>query len=41
MPRMTVNQVDIDLDILGTSGFNCLHAACASGNIEMLKYLIS
>ena len=37
---MTINVVDIDLDSLGTSGFNCLHAACSSGNIEMLEYLL-
>jgi ankyrin repeat protein len=25
---------------MGSSGFNCLHAACGSGNIEMTEYLL-
>jgi ankyrin repeat protein len=31
----------IDLNMMGTKGFNCLHAACSSGNIEMAKYLLN
>lgn len=31
---------DLDLNLIGSRGFNCLHAACDSGNIEMAKYLI-
>lgn len=31
----------IDLNTLGTKGFNCLHAACASGNVEIAKYLLN
>lgn len=30
----------IDLNQLGTKGFNCLHAACSSGNVEVAKYLL-
>lgn len=26
---------------MGTKGFNCLHAACSSGNIEIAKYLLN
>ena len=25
---------------MGSSGFNCLHAACGSGNIEITEYLL-
>lgn len=32
---------DLDLNMVGSSGFNCLHAACGSGNIEMTDYLLS
>jgi ankyrin repeat protein len=31
---------DLDLNMIGSSGFNCLHAACGSGNIEMTEYLL-
>jgi ankyrin repeat protein len=31
----------IDLNTLGSRGFNCLHAACASGNIAIAKYLLN
>jgi len=31
---------DLDLNMIGTSGFNCLHAAASSGNIEMTEYLL-
>ena len=31
---------DLDLNMVGSSGFNCLHAACGSGNIEMTDYLL-
>ena len=32
---------DLDLNMIGSNGFNCLHAACGSGNIEMVEYLLS
>jgi hypothetical protein len=31
---------EVDLEILGKDGFNCLQVACGSGNIEMVKYLL-
>ena len=34
------NTGDLDLNMIGSSGFNCLHAACGSGNIEMTEYLL-
>ena len=34
------NTSDLDLNMIGSSGFNCLHAACGSGNIEMTDYLL-
>jgi len=39
--RMTIGQVDIDLDLVGKGGFNCFHAACASGNMGMADYLLN
>ena len=35
-----IGAVDLDLNMLGSQGFNVLHAACGSGNIEMTKYLL-
>ena len=35
-----LGQIDLDLNMLGSQGFNVLHAACGSGNIEMTKYLL-
>jgi hypothetical protein len=32
---------DLDLELLGSDGFNCLHVACGSGHIEMVKYFIN
>ena len=32
---------DIDLELPGSDGFNCLHVACGSGHIEMVKYLLN
>ena len=34
------NTGDLDLNMVGVSGFNCLHAACGSGNIEMTEFLL-
>ena len=34
------NTGDLDLNMIGSQGFNCLHAACGSGNIEMTRYLL-
>ena len=31
---------DFEINQVGSSGFNCLHAACASGNSEMVGYLL-
>ena len=28
------------MNMLGSSGFNVLHAACGSGNIEITNYLL-
>ncbi len=35
------NDFDLDLELPGSDGFNCLHVACGSGHIEMVKYLIN
>ena len=40
MDQSIFGAVDLDLNMLGSSGFNVLHAACGSGNIEMTKYLL-
>lgn len=34
-------QEKIDLNQLGRKGFNCLHAACSSGNVAIAKYLLT
>ena len=34
------NTGDLDLNMIGSSGFNCLHAACGSGNTEIAEYLL-
>ena len=39
-PTNKPNTSDLDLNMIGSSGFNCLHAACGSGNIEMTEYLL-
>lgn len=41
--KMTVGEGgnDLDLNTLGYQGFNCLHAAAGSGNIEMAEYLLA
>lgn len=31
---------DLDLNLIGSKGFNCLHAACGSSNLEMARYLL-
>lgn len=36
--RRTLFQLDLDLP--GSNGFNCLHIACGSGNIQIVQYLL-
>ena len=31
---------DLDLELLGSDGFNCLHVACGSGHIDLVKFLL-
>lgn len=31
---------DLDLNLIGSSGFNCLHTACDSDNSEIMSYLL-
>ena len=41
IPNQSVSGgVDLDLNMLGSSGFNVLHAACGSGNIEITNFLL-
>ena len=32
--------VEIDLNMLGSDGFNVLHVACAQANMDVVKYLL-
>lgn len=32
---------DLDLELTGSDGFNCLHVACGSGHTELVKYLLN
>lgn len=32
---------DLDLNMIGSAGFNCLHAACDSDNSEIIEYLLT
>ena len=37
---MANEQIDLDLNMPGSDGFNVLHAACGSANIEVMDYLL-
>ena len=34
------DKISIDLNMLGSQGLNCLHIACATGNVEIVRYLL-
>lgn len=33
-------EFELDLESLGSNGFNCLHIACGSGHRDMVKFLL-
>ena len=36
-----VGKLDVDFGQLSSCGLNCLHVACANGNIEIASYLLN